>query len=398
MNGAPANETPPQRKALSDLGAGGDAEIAKPGFAWPKEISLHLVARDLRRRDGVGEFCLQLADMFSENDVPVRLYAENWNVRETPTVAPITALARRVQPADLIFFHFSTADPALSVAADLPARKILYFHGITPPVFFERYDPAMAMRAREGLQQLALATKFDRLMSNSRASAEELRRRGGLDIAENIVVCPPVLGIGRWAGFNESAIDLPPVERFILYVGRLAPHKSVHRLMLAFGELAKRDPRTGLAIVGQNSLPSYGRELTDLKAAMPEGIGARVAFLGGVDIASLRYLYEKAALFATFSEHEGFCLPVIEALNFGLPVLAGPDQAIRELLGGVGQIATTDTAAAASAMSRLLDDEGWRQKVIAGQHAQFDRLAATTNGAPIWQTLESVLGPDARPL
>jgi glycosyltransferase involved in cell wall biosynthesis len=398
VTGPVASEMASARGTLSGLSAAGEAGLARPGFVWPKGRAVHLVARDIRRRDAVGEFCLQLADLLSENGVSAFLHAENWNPRETPAIGPAAELGRRLRPGDLIFFNFSTADPALRAIADLPARKLFYFHGITPPGFFEGYDAAMAARAAEGLAQLPLARKFDRLMSNSRVSAEELRQRGKLGAAAEVTVCPPVLGIRRWAAVRPSVVALPSTERFVLYVGRLAPHKSVHRLLMAFRNLAERDSRTGLVIVGHNTVPSYGRDLADLSASMAGEIGGRITFLSDVEIGALRYLYEKAALFAILSEHEGFCVPVLEALQFGLPILAGADPAIRELLGGVGSTETTDPAVVSGAMARLLDDPDWRREIVSGQQAQLARLDATTNGALVWQAFETVLGLDARPL
>ncbi len=388
-----------QPARLSGLGAASAPWLAKPGFAWPGERAVHLVARDIRRRDAVGEFCLQIRDLLFANGVSAHLHAENWDGRETPEVRAEAGLAQHVLARDLIFFHLSTEDPALPAIADMPCRKLLYFHGITPPAYLEAYDRAAAERSSAGIAQIAWARKFDRLLANSRIMAEVLRQHEGAAARGGIVVCPPVMGIRGWSDVVPEETALPQAERFILFVGSLAPHKAVHRLLLAFRALALRDRRTGLVIVGPDTIAAYGRELGELQESIGKEVGERILFMRDIAMGALRNLYAKAALFVTLSEHEGFCVPVVEAMQSGLPVMAGGDRAISELLGCVGCLpAADDPAVIASAMSRLLEDSAWRRDILDRQQARLAPIAEATNGAPIWQALESVLKLDARSL
>jgi glycosyltransferase involved in cell wall biosynthesis len=89
---------------------------------------------------------------------------------------------------------------------------------------------------------------------------------------------------------------------------------------------------------------------------------------------------------------------VLEAMQFGLPVLAGADAAVSELLGGVGCLLNADPAASAGILARGLDDLAWREDIRARQQARFPALAAQTDGRHVWQALERLLRLDAGPL
>jgi glycosyltransferase involved in cell wall biosynthesis len=396
MTALPALPLPPQvpRASLGLVGTG----LVGPELAWPPNRAVRIVARDIRRHDAVGEFCLQLADLLSSNGVPAQLHAENWNSSQTPDIQATDSLARLMSQQDIVFFHLSTEDPALLSIARLPCRKLLYFHGITPPSFFEAYDPPAAARCRAGIAQSAWARRFDLLMCNSQASARALRTQTGKAALGDVIVCPPVLGIERWLALPNEPAPPPPAERFILFVGRRAPNKGLHRLLSAFRSLAASEPRTNLVLVGNAVTPGYDREIHALAQSIAAEFGERVFFREEVSMATLRGLYESATLFVTMSEHEGFCVPVLEAMQFGLPVLAGTDAAIGELLAGVGCLLNADPAASASILARGLDDLAWRGDIRARQQARFSALATQTDGRLVWQALERLLRLDAGPL
>jgi glycosyltransferase involved in cell wall biosynthesis len=375
-----------------------ETHLVGPQFPWPQNRAVHIVARDIRQRDAVGEFCLQLADLLRSNAVEAQLFAENWNPSQTPDVRPTDILGQFVTRRDVVFFHFSTEDPALPSIAELPCRKLFYFHGITPPSFFEPYDRAAAARCRAGIEQTDWAAHFDLLMCNSQASARVLCGHIGETTQPDVVICPPVLGIARWRALSRGPTASSPAEHFILFVGRRAPHKGLHHLLSTFRLLAASDPRTNLVLVGNPAVPAYDREIHALAQSIAKDFGERVFFHEDVSMAALRDLYETATLFVTPSEHEGFCVPVLEAMQFDLPVLAGTDAAVGELLGGVGCLLNADPAASAGILARGLDDPAWREDIRARQQARFPTLAAETDGRLVWQALGRLLRLDAGPL
>src|SRR5436190_487150 len=134
-------------------------------------MRFHIVARDIRRHDAVGNFCRQMAALLRAHGAEVRLAAENCDPDDRAAIHPLPAAIDGIAPDDIVFFHFSTEDPALALVAALPNAKVLYFQNITAERFFSGSDPHSAGLVRRGLAQRPLAARFDVLMANSHATA-----------------------------------------------------------------------------------------------------------------------------------------------------------------------------------------------------------------------------------
>lgn len=291
---------------------------------------LHVVARDIWRGDAVGNFALGLARLAAGQGAEVRLYAEN-HAPAMP-ISPPEDLPRAVAPRDLVVFHASTFDPALDMVLGLGCRKAAYFHNVTPPDFFRPWDPAAAAVVEQAYAQLPHLAGFDALFANSHVTARLLGNRP-------VQVFPPVLGLDeRWA---TAPAPLPPewtAAPYLLSVGRVAPHKGLLELLALFRAVAERDPALRLIVAGTPACPAYHQAVT---AAAAE-LGGRVTLTGAVDDGTLLSLYSGAAALVTLSAHEGFGIPVLEALRFGLPLFLSPDPAMNEVAGDTACVLAGD--------------------------------------------------------
>jgi glycosyltransferase involved in cell wall biosynthesis len=244
---------------------------------------------------------------------------------------------------------------------------------------------------RAGYAQLPLAGRFDLLMSNSQASAASLAE-GLADRARSagIIVCPPVIGVRSQPPATAAGGQL-------LFVGRLAPHKGVHHLLQAFAALPEGEPEPALAIVGTPSSLAYRDALFRLHEALPAHRRERVVFHQDLAPEALDALYRRAALFITLSAHEGFCLPILEALQHGLPVLALDGPAIAALLAE-GRLASAGPREVAAAIAALLAAPVRRRRLAARQRARLPVLAEAADGRRVWEALQRILALDARPV
>jgi glycosyltransferase involved in cell wall biosynthesis len=386
---------------------------AHPWYLWPANRTVHLVTVSFRDHDGVGSFVLGLYRLLKAHSIPVAIYAHQCDPELKGFVRPVPELLACVGQQDLVFFHFSIFDPFFDLISALPCRKILYFHGITPPRSLQVFHPELARLCEKGMEQAPLALRFDALMANSKYSAAELlswmraietsdSQSGTQSPAGSLQVtpCPPRIGMDHFAGVNA----VPPVRTLprsrLLFVGRIAPHKRIEDLIELFAAYRTLDPDSCMVLIGGISSAGYWALLQHMLGKQSPETRDSVIFTGEISQAELLGYYQAASAFVTMSEHEGFCLPLVEAMAFDLPVFAYAHPAMRETLGRSGRVFyEKDFQAFAADMFRVIHDRGnARSRIVASQRQRFEELKMDTDGAAIWHVLEEVMFPDARAL
>jgi glycosyltransferase involved in cell wall biosynthesis len=358
-------------------------------------MRFHVIARDIQRHDAVGNFCRQMAALLQSRGAEVSLAAENCHPDDRDIIAPLPAALGDIGPADVIFFHFSTEDPALPVVAALPNRKVIYFQNITPERFFLPDDPKRAQNVRQGLAQRAFAARFDVLMANSRVTARVLH--DGLlpdDQARigqsSIVACPPVVGIDRMAGVAAAPVPLPAVDRLVLFVGRLTPHKNVHTLVQGFSVLAASDESVGLAIAGMPTDPVYTRRLIAEVNGLRQDVARRITFLHGVPDGTLRFLFDRASVFASMSAHEGFCVPLVDTMAFGKPLVISAEEGMMETAGRAALVVADPTPThIANALAGAMNDSAVARRLASARKQRLAQLRALADGNLILNAAEA---------
>jgi glycosyltransferase involved in cell wall biosynthesis len=249
-------------------------------------------------------------------------------------IAPATELA----PADddVVLMHHSAGWPQLESVLALPGRKLLLYHNVTPAAWFWIDMPGLAVQCQVGRDQLGpLVAAADLTAAVSAFNASELTALG----ARGTHVIPLLrdtdwLEVGAGDGAVGCGLDSPdggarPPR--ILFVGRLSPHKRQDEVIRAFGCYRRvHAPDARLTLVGDPVSEGYLRQLRD--HAEDHAPGA-VTIESGLAPAELARRYREADAFLCLSEHEGFCMPLVEAFSFGLPVIARPCGAIPEVAG-----------------------------------------------------------------
>jgi glycosyltransferase involved in cell wall biosynthesis len=258
-----------------------------------------------------------------------------------------------------------------TVLTDLVARhsgpKTIIYHNITPPEFFDPYNPIMAGHLRDGRNGLpALAADYEVAYGDSAYNVEELRAAGFKDCR----VLPIPVFPDRWREPPDAQLmaDLGDGLKNLLFVGRMAPNKAQHHLVEAFHHYLRMDPRARLIVAGSADLNDpYFRMVQGRVEAL--GLRGRVILFGHLTEAKLHALYQSADLFWSMSEHEGVCLPLIEAMWFDIPVLAFKSTAIPETLGSAGLMFDdkSDPASVAALAKLMVHDEALRSTVLAAQ-------------------------------
>lgn len=261
--------------------------------------------------------------------------------------------------------------------------KILKYHNVTPASFFEGLSGKYASATAAGRVQTERLARlgFSLYLADSEFNAKELIECGA--DPDKCLVVPPFNHVDRllaatpYCNLMRRCAD----EIVWLNVGRLAPNKDHDLLIRAFARFRKL---TGLpsrlVIIGaeDSELQSYAEAIKRLVAAL--GLQTSVQFTGSVTLGQLSGYYRSADLYVCTSAHEGFCVPLVEAMALGLPIVAVSSTAIPETVDDAGVIVPqAHPDAIAAAASRVLCDKDLRQQVVLAGYQRY--LGAFTNDA-----------------
>ena len=239
-------------------------------------------------------------------------------------IAPLRALgAGGTGSGDVLLIHYSAYAPKLRGVLELPQRKLLISHNITPARWFWDHDPQAAVVCALGRKQLPeFAAAADVAAGVSLYNAREL----GSETVIPILFDPTALGDPR-----PPAQEDPPAPPTILFVGRLAPHKRQDAVIRAFELYRRRHaPDARLVLVGA---PINARYEAAMRALADELSPGHVTIESGLTAEQLAGRWRSANAFLCLSEHEGFCIPLLEAFHFGVPVIARPVGGVPEVAG-----------------------------------------------------------------
>jgi glycosyltransferase involved in cell wall biosynthesis len=282
----------------------------------------------------------------------------------------------QIEQQDLLLIHHSMGHDIFSRLADLRCRKVLVYHNITLPQFFEEDDPFHSY-AIKGYSQLSLFRDIvESAITVSPFNARQLSRRG----FDNIAVIPLLKDFGpiRDAPHaKQPYYDDAAVFR-LLFVGRIVPHKCQHEL-IDFVDQARALGRVPLELVLVGHYDATDRYKLQLDEQLRRsGLGRRVNIIGRATDEELFGWYRAAGAYVSLSEHEGFGVPLIEAMVFDLPVVAYASSAVPDTLGESGIILSgKDPESLLGPLIRLHQDRRFRREVIGAQRRRLLRFRRT---------------------
>ncbi len=265
---------------------------------------------------------------------------------------------RRHQSADLAFYnYFGGSELYHSIALPHRGVKVFDYHGVTPPELVD--DVAARGTYERGVRETALVRHADFALVRSAYMRDELARTFGFP-ADRITVLPYETDTSR---FTPGPRDPALAQRYglagrrvLLYVGRMASHKKIDELVRALAAARREIPDAVLLLAGNTSEAAHRRVMEEaLRRARELGVGDSVIFTGEIDHAALPAYYRLCDLFVTASRHEGFCIPVIEAMACGKPVIGARATALPDTIGDGGLLFEPgDHEGLAAAAVRLL--------------------------------------------
>lgn len=270
--------------------------------------------------------------------------------------------------------------PAYSAPIATRTPVVLTIHDVSFLAHPEWFPPRSRIRRR--VVTTLAARRARRVVTVSRFSKGEIVSRLGVP-EDRVVVVPE--GVTRLPSVVSAGEDRR--EPIVLFVGSIFNRRHLPELIRAVAVVAARNRDVRLEVVGDDR--TFPRQ--DLAATIEAaGLAGRATMRSYVPDEVLADLYDRAGVFAFLSDYEGFGLTPLEALAAGIPVVVGDTPVAREVLEDAASfVSTTDVAAIASALERLLFDGAARKSALRRAPAVLGRYSWARAGR---QTLEVLLG------
>jgi len=332
--------------------------------------AIHQFTPTLTSADSISGDVFQLQRLFWRSGLAAPIYADH----AAPTVRGFARdwhdLAAESTDLAALMVHISMGNDSLDEVAKFPQQLIVDYHNITPARFFEGLNEHARRYSEIGRRQLADYAKRAVLgIADSEYNRKELEQLG---YAKTAVV--PILV--DWSAFDASpdatvARSLADERTSILVVGQLLPQKALHDVIPAFARYREGDRTARLYLVGSDRMS--GEYVARLRAQVAErGLGDSVVFAGTVSPAELVAYYRGATALLTLSDHEGFCIPLLEAMRNDLPIVANASTAIPDTLGDAGVLLSDKSPdAVADALEGVVRDGALRKDLIEKGRTRF---------------------------
>ncbi len=335
--------------------------------------AIHQLVPNLAFGDAISQQAMTLRKMLRGLGYASEIYAEHVDTRLAGEARRYSRLRDEVKTDVPVLFHFSIASAVTDVFRLLESPRVLFYHNITPAEFFRGVNESVARLCAEGRRELMSLRPHCRIaVGDSEFNRAELEALG----FERTAVLPIVLDPARYdqpsdrrlLGYRDGHVNL-------LHVGRLVPNKKIEDVIKTFYFYRRRiDPGSRLLLVGiDTDTELYKLALRQLVHEL--GLQG-VDFVGRATQSELVTYYRIADAYLCMSEHEGFCVPLVEAMHLGVPVIAYSSSAVPETLGEAGALVLEKNFAEIAELVALFrDDATLREGLVeAGKRRARDFL------------------------
>jgi glycosyltransferase involved in cell wall biosynthesis len=351
--------------------------------------AVHQVLATLGYGDAIGHEVVAIQRELREAGYESEIFVETADRRLEELTVDYRELPDASHPDNILIHHFSIGSRASRIAYALPDRMVLVYHNITPPQYFVDVHPLLVQLCFLGRRELGFyATRCDLALGDSEFNRQELAAAG----FPHTGVLPVVPGFTHLAGpadareaksFDDDWVNL-------LFVGRIIPNKRIEDVIRWFHAYKRWfNPRSRLLLVGSQG--GFERYLAMLHRFIATIGAADVHFLGHVSNQELVAYYEAADAFLCASEHEGFCVPLMEAFHMGVPVIAYAATAVPATMDGAGVLVTSkDPIGVAGLIHEIVTDEALADRIVGGQDAALARLESRDFGGTLLRFVDQV--------
>jgi len=355
-------------------------------------MEVHQILPALSYGDAVSNDVIEIHRFLSERGYPSKIFAKYIHPKVSGFAQQLSEY--KGSPHNIVMYHFALAgEDVIEYVKQLPDIKVLIYHNVTPPDFFKGYDEELQFLCDQGLKELkGLCNDFMLAIGVSEYNRLCLEHVG----FKNTDVVPIMLDLDDFGediapenlerAYNDCTIN-------ILFVGRISPnkkHEDIIKIFYYYHHYINSNSK--LYLVGNKQIGAYYSFLE--RQILQLGLSDSVIFTGMVSETGLVRYYQIAHVFLCMSEHEGFCVPLLEAMYFRIPIIAYNSTAIPWTFGDAGVLVNRkDHLEIAELINVLIEDSDIRNRIIEQQVERlkdFDKIVVGEQLIKIIERLKRV--------
>ncbi|MFZ4584502.1 MAG: glycosyltransferase family 4 protein [Acidimicrobiia bacterium] len=356
--------------------------------------AIHQFLPSFSTRDAIGGHARQIQRVLQEQGFESEIYAQFLQPDTRAIARDAESFPTTTQPGTAIMYHLSTGSGLARWCLERQEPLVVDYHNITPAEFFAGWEPTVAAELRRGRIDLRqLAPRVAMGFADSAFNVGELEDLGYPKCAVVPILIDPADFAHEVDAVAEERIGNEKADggADLLFVGRVSPNKCQHDLIKVLAAYrAAYDPSARLRIVGGASSHAYLTALGQYAAGL--GLGDAVDIAGSVTPGELAAYYRMADAFVCVSEHEGFCVPVIEAMAHDVPVVSFEAAALPETVGDGGVLLPSKSpTVVAAAVHRVMSDQALRDRLVAAGRQRVDTFSLAAGRAHLQTAVDEFL-------
>lgn len=353
-------------------------------------LQIHQILPTISYGDAIGNEVLEIKSILKAWGYKSEIFAQHIHPGLNHVVRPYTEYKRYSSPENVLIFHFSIGSDVSGFVKNLQDRKVIVYHNITPHNYFVGINDRLVHLLSEGRNELAEYSNItDLALGDSEYSQKELVELG----FKNTGVLPLIIDFGKYVQRpNQKVLDMfAAAHSNFIFVGRLIPNKKQEDIIKIFYYYNKCiDHHSRLFLVG--SYEGTEKYYAQLRGLVKQMNLQNVYFTGHVNFKELLAYYRLADIFICMSEHEGFCLPLLESMYFEIPIIAYNSTAVPYTLNGSGVIAIEKQYEELAELAHILiKDEKIRNRIIEKQKLRLKDFERSKVEAIFKKHIEEVI-------
>ena len=310
-------------------------------------------------RDAIGNEVFEIKKILTNWGYKSEIFAEN--IHPAIKVKKFPEYSRKSSKDNIAFFHFSIGSDISYYVKKLPDKKIIRYHGITPPEYLTDTNQYLLDLLCQGREQLLNFPSVTQLaLANSRYTEIELQEMK----FSNTAILPLILDFDVYKKFClDTLLKFDDDYINIIFTGRIIPNKRQEDLIKIFYYYQKINPKSRLFLIGNaDNFGKYYASLLDLIKRLKIN---NVIFTGSISAEDLVSYYKLADIFLCMSEWETFCVPLVESMYFDIPIIANNSTAIPQTLGNSGILVNKkEYSIIAEMINEIVENKKLRDQIV----------------------------------